>query len=62
MTEPAQIRPLPDPQPLAPEAGPPAAAAPARRRKLDLSRIDPPENLEELRVEELSIDGICGVY
>lgn len=30
--------------------------------KLDWSRVAPPRNLESARVEELSIDGICGVY
>lgn len=31
-------------------------------KKLDLSRMSPPENLEEVRLEEFTIDGICGVY
>lgn len=30
--------------------------------KLDLSRLDPPEALEEYSLEEITIDGICGVY
>ena len=33
-----------------------------RRPRLDLSRIAPPENLESVQIEELTIDGICGVY
>ena len=40
---------------------PPAQTA-RRRPQLDLSRIAPPENLESVQVEELTIDGICGVY
>jgi mycofactocin precursor len=38
------------------------APPPNGRPKLDLSRITPPERLEAVRVEELTIDGICGVY
>jgi len=30
--------------------------------KLDLSGLEPPRNLMEARVEEITIDGICGVY
>ena len=30
--------------------------------KLDLSQLDPPANLEDCGVEEITIDGICGVY
>lgn len=29
---------------------------------LDLSNLAPPQPLEELRLEEVTIDGICGVY
>jgi mycofactocin precursor len=36
-----------------------AAAAP---RKLDLSGMAPPVKLREARLEDLTIDGICGVY
>ncbi len=32
------------------------------RKKLDLSTMSPPENVEEARLEEFTIDGICGVY
>ncbi len=46
----------------APEDAAPAEDAPGRPRKLDLSRMSPPENLEETRLEEITIDGICGVY
>jgi mycofactocin precursor len=38
------------------------AAVPDGNPPLDLSRLAPPENLEEVRLEELTIDGICGVY
>ena len=31
-------------------------------RKLDLSRLEAPDSLEECSVEEMTIDGICGVY
>ena len=44
---------------LAPEPAPPVIPA---RKKLDLSRVSPPESLEAVRIEELTIDGICGVY
>ena len=30
--------------------------------KLDLSRVAPPANLESFELEEITIDGICGVY
>ncbi len=29
---------------------------------LDLASMAPPADLEEARIEDLSIDGICGVY
>ena len=38
------------------------AAPPEEKPKLDLSRLDPPAHLEECSVEEITIDGICGVY
>lgn len=48
------------------EPGHPAASipaqAPVKPAKIDWSRVAPPKNLESARVEELSIDGICGVY
>ena len=57
-------------RPPAPEAAPPAdtptgsvsptVAAPAPR--LDLSALEPPRQLDELRLEDVTIDGICGVY
>ena len=63
MTEPAMIPPTPGAAPLAGAAEPGTPpSVPSKPRKLDLSRIAPPENLESIRVEELSIDGICGVY
>lgn len=31
-------------------------------KKLDLSKLPPPGDLEEYRLEEITIDGICGVY
>ncbi len=48
-------------QPANGEAQPPVQTA-RRRPQLDLSRIAPPENLESVQIEELTIDGICGVY
>jgi len=36
------------------------AAQPGTR--LDLSRMEPPRRLAEARLEEVTIDGICGVY
>ncbi len=39
-----------------------SAPAVAERPKLDLSRLEPPAHLEECCVEEITIDGICGVY
>ena len=46
-----------------PEAVPPAEQLqPSRRKKLDLSQLPAPENLSETTVEEITIDGICGVY
>ena len=32
------------------------------QRKLDLSRLEPPAHLDESSIEEMTIDGICGVY
>jgi len=29
---------------------------------LDLSGMEPPRSLDQVRLEELTIDGICGVY
>lgn len=31
-------------------------------KKLDLSQLSAPDNLEEARLESMTIDGICGVY
>lgn len=55
---------LPRMEPLhtPPEAPPEANPAPEAKPKLDLSRLDPPAHLEEVSVEEITIDGICGVY
>jgi mycofactocin precursor len=49
--------------PQAPAAQVPAApdAAPVPQ-PLDLSRLEPPRKLAEARLEEVTIDGICGVY
>lgn len=44
---------------LAPPVNPGTAKLPP---KLDLSRMAPPKDLENTRLEELTIDGICGVY
>ncbi len=38
------------------------APAAVERPILDLSRLEPPAHLEECCVEEITIDGICGVY
>ena len=56
---------LPDPAPE--DARPPAppatlAATPAVAPALDLSRMEPPRRLAEARLEDVTIDGICGVY
>ena len=32
------------------------------KKKLDLSRLEPPADLAECSIEEMTIDGICGVY
>ena len=46
-----------------PEAAPAAEQPqPSKRKKLDLSHLPAPENLSETSVEEITIDGICGVY
>jgi mycofactocin precursor len=55
VTESASVAPAPADEGAQPPSVPP-------RRKLDLTRVAPPENLESVRVEELTIDGICGVY
>ena len=49
-------------QPTPPSAAEPAPPLNPARKKLDLSRVSPPEALEAVRIEELTIDGICGVY
>ncbi len=38
------------------------APVPAEQPMLDLSRLGPPAALDEVCVEEITIDGICGVY
>ena len=35
---------------------------PSSVEKIDLSRLEPPEKLVASKVEEITIDGICGVY
>ncbi|MCH8843962.1 MAG: mycofactocin precursor [SAR324 cluster bacterium] len=40
----------------------PVTKTEAPPKKLDLSHVAPPENVEEMRIEEITIDGICGVY
>ena len=57
-----------EPQTLAPAVRPTAASsaptpleAPAAPQ-LDLSRMEPPKKLATARLEEMTIDGICGVY
>ena len=32
------------------------------RGKLDLSGLEPPADLSQCSIEEVTIDGICGVY
>jgi mycofactocin precursor len=39
-----------------------AEAAAAQPPRLDLSAMEPPRRLAEARLEEVTIDGICGVY
>lgn len=41
------------------EPNPPQDTIP---KKLDLSHLSPPLKLEEVVLEEITIDGICGVY
>ncbi len=53
----------PSPQPTTQAEEIPAVTdAPSQAEKLDLSQLSPPKPLEELRLEEVTIDGICGVY
>ncbi len=40
----------------------PAADTPQEGAPLDLSHLEPPRDLEQVRLEEVTIDGICGVY
>jgi hypothetical protein len=40
----------------------PCCAAPAAPRPLDLSGMADPGDLRATRLEEFTIDGICGVY
>ena len=48
--------------PGAPAANAPTGAAPAGRKPLALDALPAPANLESVRLEESTIDGICGVY
>lgn len=52
------------PAPARTDAQADAATQPAQEGapRLDLSRMEPPRRLEEARLEEVTIDGICGVY
>lgn len=55
----------PRPQEAEPTAAQPnesSQAVPEGAPRLDLSRMEPPRRLEEARLEEVTIDGICGVY
>jgi hypothetical protein len=54
---------------VAPAASAPAAdlraaccGTPAALRKLDLTGMAAPGDLQAMRLEEFTIDGICGVY
>jgi len=49
----------PESNPAVKPPEPPAEPVPPA---LDLSHLPPPRELEAVRVEELTIDGICGVY
>jgi len=63
-------RPFASPPRAAPEAeaslatvpAPREAARPAAARRLDWRGLEPPKQLAEARLEDLTIDGICGVY
>ena len=35
---------------------------PGQKPLVNLDGLEPPESLEEVRIEEMTIDGICGVY
>ena len=48
--------------PASPVEGIPAAGPTAAPRPLDLRGMAPPVKLSEARLEDLTIDGICGVY
>ena len=57
----------PKPGAISPGTAPATTALPATHtvpepRKLDLSGMAPPMKLSEARLEDLTIDGICGVY
>ena len=45
-----------------PAAGTASAGNSAAPRPLDLRGMEPPLKLSEARLEDLTIDGICGVY
>ena len=52
------------PSTTAPEAHStrPTSTPEAPAERLDLSHMEPPKRLAEARLEEVTIDGICGVY
>ncbi len=56
------MNPLSPAQPADSRAEGAAAPVPSEPPKLDLSRLDPPADLDDVCVEEITIDGICGVY
>ena len=35
---------------------------PVEKPLVDLEGLEPPGSIEETRIEEITIDGICGVY
>jgi len=61
--EPTALRPAAtraaDPAPAVQE---PAPHRPQTPPVLDLSHLQPPRKLADARLEEVTIDGICGVY
>jgi len=58
----AEMMEPPPQQNTKPQEIPAIADPPSQGEKLDLSQLSPPKPLEELRLEEVTIDGICGVY
>jgi len=53
------VLPAPAPEDTLPGA---PSATPSAVPALDLSRLEPPRRLAEARLEDVTIDGICGVY